>query len=125
MNPYPHPTGRDVRSGEQPLANQDQEVVAQGDQGPHRPREALCNWHGGTVGLGQAMVGLTEGLVDDGGQQGLASGEVAVDGTAGHAGGLRHCAHGRVLVPCHQMGGRLGDRDRDGVTSSPGRGVPG
>jgi hypothetical protein len=49
------------------------------------------------------VFGLEEGLVDDGGQQGLASGEVAVDGTAGHAGGLRHCAHGRVLVPCHQM----------------------
>jgi hypothetical protein len=54
-------------------------------------------WDGRQVGLGQVVVGLKPGLVEDGGEQGLAGGEVAVDGAAGHAGGLGDRAHARVM----------------------------
>jgi hypothetical protein len=111
--------GRDVPSGGQPLVDQHRVVVAESDQGPHRSCEALGDRDGPEVGLGQAAVGLKDGLVEDGAQQGLAGGEVTVDGAAGHAGGLGDRAHGWVLVPCQELGGRPGDRGRCGLAVRP------
>ena len=67
---------------------------------------------------GEVVVGLQEGLVEDGGQQGLAGGEVAVDGAAGYAGGLGDRAHGGVLVAGQELGGCVGDGGCGGVVRS-------
>jgi len=61
-------------SGARPLAHQDQEVVAEGDQA-RTAREALSDWHGRKVGLGQVVSGVEEGPVEDGAQQGVAGGK--------------------------------------------------
>jgi hypothetical protein len=45
-------------SGEQPEANQHQEVVTEGNQGPHRPRKAVGDRHRREVGLGQVVFAL-------------------------------------------------------------------